>query len=150
MKRNFQKLIHPSIPRRRFRPQLSTSANAFAFLITTRVFTGAVVGAGARRSDHARAFQTLMDEPEAKEIFLDLFQRGNEVAKLYGLCGLQLLEDSKAFRQRIEPFSNSKTEIWSEYGCLKYKCDLGTEIPRILSGQTPRSLYPQCPQKPAP
>jgi hypothetical protein len=122
---------------------LNQRESAFTFLITTRIFTGPVVGAGAATSDHSRAFHTLMNLPDAKEIFLDLFQRGNDIAKLYALCALRQLEDTKAFQERIKPFSNSKTKIHSHFGCMIYECDLRTLIPDIQSGYMPRSLlYP--------
>jgi len=113
---------------------------AFQFLLTTTTFTYEVEGACATVSYHARAFQTLVKQPDAKELFSDLLERGNDVGKLYGLCGLRETEDFLEFRKRIAPFRERRDVVASQFGCMVGKESVGSIAEGIVAGSTPRKL----------
>jgi hypothetical protein len=87
---------------------LKTREGAFQYLLTTRIFAAGLVGGGANRSDQSRAFETLVRQPDARALFLDLLNRGDTVAKLYGLCGLREVVDFEEIRIHVKPFLDQK------------------------------------------
>jgi hypothetical protein len=115
---------------------VETREGAFRFLLSARVFTYQLVGGGAARSEHSRAFAVLFRQPDAKAAFLDLLERGNDAGKLYALCGLREFEETFAFLRRIEPYRASKAEITTHYGCLTRASTVGWVASGIVGGGT--------------
>jgi hypothetical protein len=119
---------------------LGNREDPFRLLITTRMFVYERVGGGGNISSHSKAFQTLLKQSDARELFLDLLDRGNDAAKLYALCGFCELEDAKVFRDRIAPFLKSEAELNSLYGCMLQSSSVRAIAKGIASGRTSRML----------
>lgn len=119
---------------------VETREGAFRYLITTVTFAYEVVGAGASRSYQSRALETLAGQPDAGAIFLDLFERGGDVGKLYALCGLRHFEDSLDFAPRAQPFLQSQVTIRTFYCCFLGEDTVAHVADGIVHGHTSHRL----------
>lgn len=122
---------------------------AFEALLKTNIFEEELVGAGAKRPAQYKAFQILIQQPDAKEAFLDLLQRGRLPGQLYALCGLYLL-DAPAFKEQVAHFVKSKEKVWYFYGCILHQREVARALPRILNGELPKAFVADLKRKKIP
>lgn len=80
---------------------------AFKTLLNTNLFADCC---GPEANLNAIYYQTLMSQPDRKEIFLDLLNRGDRPGKLYALIALSEI-DYGLFVERIEPHLSDTTEV---------------------------------------
>ncbi|MEP0006921.1 MAG: hypothetical protein ABJ387_10545 [Balneola sp.] len=80
---------------------------AFKTLLNTNLFADCC---GPEANLEAIYYQALMNQPDRKEIFLDLLNRGNRPGKLYALIALSDI-DYDLFVEKIEPHLSDTTEV---------------------------------------
>lgn len=80
---------------------------AFKTLLNTNLFADCC---GPEANLNAIYYQTLMSQPDRKEIFLDLLKRGERPGKLYALIALSEI-DYQLFVEKIKPHLSDTTEV---------------------------------------
>lgn len=80
---------------------------AFKTLLNTNLFADCC---GPDPNLNAIYYQALMNQPDRKEIFLDLLNRGNRPGKLYALIALSEI-DYDLFVEKIQPHISDTTEV---------------------------------------
>ncbi len=103
---------------------------AFEILLKTDVFARVIAGGPAIRvssgdenfgvlapSSQSVAFHVLREETDAREVFLDLLDRGTLAGQLYGLCGLYLV-DREEFHARLPKYLSEQAPVYFANGCV--------------------------------
>ena len=90
---------------------------AFHILLNTELFASGSVGLGGNPSVQSLAFYVVLQQEDAEDAFLDLYERGYAAGKLYALCGLRLL-DSAMFAEKARPLLASHDTASLYHGCL--------------------------------
>ncbi|MBO6623217.1 MAG: hypothetical protein JJ892_15195 [Balneola sp.] len=80
---------------------------AFKALLNTKVFSDCC---GPDPEVNALYFQALMNQPDRREIFLDLLNRANRPGRLYALIALSEI-DYDLFVEKLEPHLSDTTEV---------------------------------------
>jgi hypothetical protein len=93
------------------------SQEAFLRLATSRVFAASNLGLGGSPAPQGAAFRTLLQAPNAAEVFFDLVKSGQPYSQLYGLAGLFAL-DQERFRKVSRRFRFSRAKVWTWTGCV--------------------------------
>jgi hypothetical protein len=108
-----------------------TDIQAMEVLIKIESFGfGGARGQRERPSD--KAFQTLISDPNAKEKFTSLFEKGNTCSKLYALCALHSI-DPTAF-EKFSKSINMDEEIYTQFGCIVGNIKAGEMLKSISKG----------------
>jgi len=110
---------------------------AYRGLLAARLFTDDWIGGGVL-SPHAKAFRTLLAEPEAPAVFRDLLARGSPSGQLYALCGLWLT-DRPALYSILAPFRSDTREVTTMIGCVPSVQRIG----RLVTMQSLLAADPQ-------
>jgi hypothetical protein len=112
---------------RNYRPD--DREQAFRILLSTTTHAGRRVGAGGNESEQAKAFQTLVRQPDARDLFEDLFRRARTAGKLYALVAFREI-NARRFDELAAPLTKSDEEVWTQYGCLSQR----SPVRRIVDG----------------
>jgi len=109
-----------------------TRSAALTTLLQSKVFTTAEVGLEGATTAEAIAFGQLATE-RANAEFLELARRGTSAGRLYGLCGLKMLDDPAYPSVRSE-MSRSRDPVRGA-GCIAVR----TTVDKVLALRKSRS-----------
>jgi hypothetical protein len=98
-----------------FTRPLSRTA-AFEILLNTGEFAEECVGYAGERSIQVEAWQVLLRQPDAADVFEDLARRGKPAGQLYGLCGLYLT-DRHRYAEAEKTAMTSTASVYEHWGC---------------------------------
>ena len=84
------------------------------------IFTDGPTGAGGSKSAEIEAFEALLKNPFARNIFLELEKEATNEGKLYALCGLCHL-DKPIFNNLISKYQFVDEYVECMGGCMRYK-----------------------------
>ena len=114
---------------------------AFDYLTSSaKSFSVGGVGYSGELSTEAKNFIKIFKSGNGKEYFKKLSAAGNDVGKLYALCGLYLL-DNKNIHETIKTVEFKGTDISFMSGCLLGETSIESVKDGILSGFHPSMLY---------
>jgi hypothetical protein len=118
-------------------PDRMTRETAFEILLKTDTFASTHVNANGGVSTQARAFQRVLDDPEASSAFGDLVRRGRTAGQLYGLLGLYLT-DRAEFDREVVRYRSSTEPVSTKMGC-----SIHTEQATFIVGNIESGLFPK-------
>ena len=104
---------------------------AFDLLLKTREFSTGPKGYSGSMAKQVCAFQTILEQPDSVEAFVDLQWRSQVAGQLFALCGLYL-KDRNRYDRLIHGYANDQREVTSYSGCIgrsRKASDLLTEVP---------------------
>jgi len=99
------------------------------------------VGGGGELSYQVRVFRVLLLSDDPTSIFLDLTRDASPAGKLYGICGLYLV-DPNAFEQEQAKFEKSDETVTTFFGCEELTDQKVSALFReqILDGSLPQAF----------
>jgi hypothetical protein len=89
---------------------------AFQVLLNTETFADAYVGYAGAKSVQVDAFQALLVQPDAKQVFSDLLDRAHTAGKLYALCAFYLIAP-QAYARAEQQLMRSAGTVDHQDGC---------------------------------
>lgn len=117
--------------------EAASRANAISVLMNSDEFADTHVGYAANPSRQYEAFRIVLVQPDAIRIFNDLTKQATLSGKLYGLCGLYLLDRAAFDRERIV-FAKDETTVMTFTGCIRFEIPVWIVVTgRIEDGETP-------------
>lgn len=108
-------------------------------LMETEVFAGARVGYAGAVPEQAYAFNSLLEEQDAAELFSAILQEGQLAGRLYALCGLYLV-DRGTFDEVIDEYLSSQEEVSTFMGCIMSTQPVSVIATDIQTGEWPMAL----------
>ena len=117
-------------------------------LFHAETFSTGPVGLGQGRSAEVKAFAVLLSRSDAPQTFQDFVRDATPVGKLYGLCGLYLV-DKAAYDAALPDLAASQDVVRYQRSCEVFQVPVSTLIRKpsaeswrfdISSGQFPEAL----------
>ncbi|MCJ8328543.1 MAG: hypothetical protein HRT89_03010 [Lentisphaeria bacterium] len=87
---------------------------------------------GQKERKTTKAYRLLLSNPDAKEHFKYLYEKGNTFSKLYALCGLKQT-DEKMFEKLSKTLDGNKN-VRTQHGCVSSDVRAGELINHIKKG----------------
>jgi len=90
---------------------------AYWVLRRAGAFRGGAVGAGGMKPAEYRAFELILQSPDAPAIFKDLHAHARDAGRLYALSGLSLVEPT-TFEKLWPTFAKRDPVVVNMFGCI--------------------------------
>lgn len=118
--------------------QITTPEGAFAWLAIAEEINGAAYGAGASCSTEVQSWRVLLAQPDARDAFVALYERGSKVGQFYALCGLHLTDRARYGKLAPFYFQQRDSVHATLFGCIGTVYEIGELEPSVTNGVIPR------------
>lgn len=127
-------------------PSLSRE-EALAGLRCTAMFASAYVGPTMAIATDVKAFNVILKQPDAKDLFAQLQRGASPEGQLYALCGLYLI-DRPAFDALLVEYRERHGTVQTIEGCIVGEERINQVVlSRIATGLYPRMFSSVSPQE---
>ena len=82
----------------------------------TQIFTDTAVYFGGEPTPQIAAYNVVMDQPNAVDLFDDIRRNGGTVGRLYALCAYQLL-DKERHQSLLSELRANEYSVYTQFGC---------------------------------
>jgi hypothetical protein len=109
--------------------------NDLVYLKSSNCFRIGAIGVGATSAPEGIALQKVMEQDNAVDSLLDLFDNGSQTGKLYALLGLRFLNHTSFDEFATQLKNRSDSLIETAAGCSSYQTTVGDIIKSIEDGE---------------
>jgi hypothetical protein len=106
---------------------------AMNLLRTATIFSSAAVGFAGVVPDNVVAWRTVLSQPMAHTLFLDLLHTATPAGQAYALAGLRAISPA-SFHLWAQPFFNSEMVISTMVGCIISPMTTGAIVDQLQRG----------------
>jgi hypothetical protein len=120
-------------------PAKMTRNDAIALLRCTEFFTSDAVGYAAVVPGQVHAFNVILKEPDAKQVFATLQREASPEGQLFGMCGLYVI-DRETFDKLLPEYRKRHGTVQTMIGCIVSDDPVRVVIQDIASGSYPNAF----------